>query len=160
MIHKFFHLIPIMMNLRDLALDYCNTSILYRKSMMRLCPVCVAKPKFRVHEPPGPEHDNYVVNDSCIVVVLMQWASLCNAFLVEAKWFASEELPNPEEYLKNGTISSGVHVLGVHLFFLLGFGTTEKSVVKLEHVSAIISSVAKILRLWDDLGSAKVIISS
>ncbi|KAM1005028.1 hypothetical protein ACFX13_005192 [Malus domestica] len=35
------------------------------------------------------------------------WASLCNAFLVEAKWFKSGHLPRAEEYLKNGIISSG-----------------------------------------------------
>ncbi|RVW86364.1 (3S,6E)-nerolidol synthase 1, chloroplastic [Vitis vinifera] len=52
------------------------------------------------------------------------WASLCNAFLVEAKWFASGHVPKAEEYLKNGAVS-------------------------------IISSTATILRLWDDLGSAK-----
>ncbi|KAK0578028.1 hypothetical protein LWI29_003822 [Acer saccharum] len=54
------------------------------------------------------------------------WASLCNAFLVEAKWFDSGHLPKAEEYLENGIVSSG-----------------------------LISSTATILRLWDDLGSAK-----
>ncbi|TMW83176.1 hypothetical protein EJD97_002621 [Solanum chilense] len=48
------------------------------------------------------------------------WANLCNAFLKEAKWFASGELPTTDEYLKT-----------------------------------MASSVATILRLWDDLGSAK-----
>ena len=87
---------------------------------------------------------------------LVQWASLCNAFLVEAKWFASNEMPKAEEYLKNGITSSGMHVVLVHMFFLLGLGATEESVIEVEDVSGIISSVAKILRLWDDLGSAKV----
>lgn len=86
----------------------------------------------------------------------MQWGSLCNAFLVEAKWFASGHLPKPEEYLKNGIVSSGVNVALVHIFFLLGQGITEQRVALLNETPPIISSTAAILRLWDDLGSAKV----
>ncbi|XP_037496550.1 probable terpene synthase 13 [Jatropha curcas] len=83
------------------------------------------------------------------------WASLCNAFLVEAKWFGSGQLPNAEEYLKNGIISSGVHVVLVHIFFLLGHGVTKENVELIDNHPPIISSTAAILRLWDDLGSAK-----
>ncbi|MCD9645054.1 hypothetical protein HAX54_033707, partial [Datura stramonium] len=80
------------------------------------------------------------------------WASLCNAFLKEAKWFASGVIPAADEYLKNGLISSGVQTVLVHLFYLLGLGVSS---IHLEDVSAMSSSVAMILRLWDDLGSAK-----
>ncbi|PRQ28599.1 (3S,6E)-nerolidol synthase 1 [Rosa chinensis] len=83
------------------------------------------------------------------------WASLCNAFLVEAKWFASGQLPKSEEYLKNGIVSSGVNVVLVHIFFLLGQNITKQSVELLNDTPTIISSTAAILRLWDDLGSAK-----
>ncbi|RVW14372.1 (3S,6E)-nerolidol synthase 1 [Vitis vinifera] len=84
------------------------------------------------------------------------WACLCNAFLVEAKWFADGHVPKADEYLKNGVISSGVHVVLVHVFFLLGHGITKRNVDIVDDFPEIISSVAKILRLWDDLGSAKV----
>ncbi|XP_058194738.1 (3S,6E)-nerolidol synthase 1-like [Rhododendron vialii] len=83
------------------------------------------------------------------------WASLCNAFLVEAKWFASGQLPNSEEYLKTAVVSSGVHVVLVHMFFLLGHGITRKTVDLVNDNPGIITSTATILRLWDDLGSAK-----
>lgn len=84
------------------------------------------------------------------------WASLCNAFLMEAKWFASGHLPEAEEYLKNGVVSSGVHVLLVHLFFLLGQDITKESLDLIhDENNGIIRSTATILRLWDDLGSAK-----
>ncbi|KAL3519579.1 hypothetical protein ACH5RR_017728 [Cinchona calisaya] len=84
------------------------------------------------------------------------WASLCNAFLVESRWFASgsEELPKADEYLRNGKVSSGVYIMLVHALFLLGFGPKGSSIT-LDDASGIISSVAAILRLWDDLGSAK-----
>ena len=86
-----------------------------------------------------------------------QWASLCKAFLVEAKWFASGHLPNAEEYLENGIVSSGVHIVLVHIFFLLGEGITQQNVYMLDKMPGIISSPAMILRLWDDLGSVEVI---
>ncbi|TXG47231.1 hypothetical protein EZV62_026525 [Acer yangbiense] len=83
------------------------------------------------------------------------WASLCNAFLVEAKWFDSGHLPKAEEYLKNGIVSSGVHVVLIHIFFLLGQNITSKNVDLIDNNPGLISSTATILRLWDDLGSAK-----
>ncbi|KAF8411307.1 hypothetical protein HHK36_003854 [Tetracentron sinense] len=83
------------------------------------------------------------------------WVNLFNAFLVEAKWFASGNLPKAEEYLKNAVISSGVHVVLVHMFFLLGHGITKDSVDLVDDIPNLISLPATILRLWDDLGSAK-----
>ncbi|KAL7102990.1 hypothetical protein ACP275_08G152500 [Erythranthe tilingii] len=84
------------------------------------------------------------------------WASLCKAFSVEAKWFAGGDLPRAEEYLANGKVSSGVHVVLVHLFYILGLsGTQNQGAILLEQNSTLISSVAAILRLSDDLGSAK-----
>ncbi|CAA3005713.1 (3S,6E)-nerolidol synthase 1-like isoform X1 [Olea europaea subsp. europaea] len=83
------------------------------------------------------------------------WGSLCDAFLVEAKWFASGHLPTSHEYLENGKVSSGVHVVLVHLFFLLGVNRKTGGAVQVDDISELISSVAAILRLWDDFGSAK-----
>ncbi|KAF9589554.1 hypothetical protein IFM89_025680 [Coptis chinensis] len=80
------------------------------------------------------------------------WARLCNAFLVEAKWFASGHLPTAEEYLKNGVISTGVHVVFVHIFFLLGEGINKESVDLVDNIPSLIYCPAMILRLWDDLG--------
>ncbi|KAK7362996.1 hypothetical protein VNO77_05121 [Canavalia gladiata] len=83
------------------------------------------------------------------------WESLCKAFLVEAKWFASGKLPSAEEYLKNGIISCGVHIVIVHSFFLLGHGLTKQNVDIIDTFPPIVSSPATILRLWDDLGNAQ-----
>ncbi|KAG7970212.1 hypothetical protein I3843_07G071400 [Carya illinoinensis] len=82
------------------------------------------------------------------------WASLCNAFLVEARWFASGQSPKSKDYLENAIVSSGVHVVLVHTFFLLGQRLTEETGNLVENMPDIISSPATILRLWDDLGSA------
>ncbi|KAK2978953.1 hypothetical protein RJ640_017517 [Escallonia rubra] len=83
------------------------------------------------------------------------WAGLCNAFLVEARSFASGHIPKAEEYLNNGIVSSGVPVVLVHLFFLLGDGATKESANLVNDNPGIITSAAALLWLWDDLGSAE-----
>ncbi|PIA58446.1 hypothetical protein AQUCO_00500402v1 [Aquilegia coerulea] len=83
------------------------------------------------------------------------WTRLCNGFLVEARWFASGHLPTSEEYLNNGVISTGLHVGLVHLFFLLGEGINKETIDLLDNNPSLIKYSALILRLWDDLGTAK-----
>ncbi|KAL2341992.1 hypothetical protein Fmac_009932 [Flemingia macrophylla] len=83
------------------------------------------------------------------------WKSLCKAFLIEAEWFASGNMPSAEVYLKNGIVSSGVHIVLVHIFFLLGEGLTKENVHTIDGIPPIISSPATILRLLDDFGNAQ-----
>ncbi|XP_059292843.1 (3S,6E)-nerolidol synthase 1-like [Lycium ferocissimum] len=85
------------------------------------------------------------------------WANLCNAFLEEAKWFNSGDMPVAEEYLKNGIVSSGVPMVLINLYFLLGHGATKDSSSSdvFADIEGIISSIAQILRLLDDLGNAE-----
>ncbi|KAF5208260.1 Fanes1-like protein, partial [Thalictrum thalictroides] len=83
------------------------------------------------------------------------WMQLCNAFLVEAKWFASGHLPASEEYLHNGVITTGLHVVFVHMFFLLGEGINKESIDLIDNNRSLITYPSLILRLWDDLGTAK-----
>lgn len=79
-----------------------------------------------------------------------------DAFLVEAKWFRSGELAKAEEYLKNGVMSSGVPMVLSHLFFLMGNPLTNQTHILLNDPHGLTHSVAKLLRLLDDLGSAQV----
>ncbi|XP_074270021.1 (3S,6E)-nerolidol synthase 1-like [Silene latifolia] len=83
------------------------------------------------------------------------WKDLFNAFLVEAKWFASGHTPSTDEYLKNGRVSCGVGIVCAHLFLLLGEGGNKEGQSPLNSHIDIASLVATIVRLWDDLGSAK-----
>lgn len=86
------------------------------------------------------------------------WDRLCTAFLEEAKWLVSGHLPGADEYLKNGIVSSGVHVVLVHMFFLIGDGSTKERAEFMKNNTLLLSHhVAAILRLWDDLGSAKLL---
>lgn len=80
---------------------------------------------------------------------------------MEARWFAaSGELPTAQVYLENGKVSSGAYVVPVYLFFLLGLGGIgQNGAVDMDNMyvpQELISYAATILRLWDDLGSAKV----
>ncbi|KAL1289381.1 hypothetical protein HN51_057666 [Arachis hypogaea] len=101
---------------------------------------------FKIYQKHGWDANNFLRN---------AWKRLCKAFLVEAKWFASGKSPSSEEYLKNGIISSGVHIVLVHIFFMLGEGLNSENVKIIDGIPDIISSSATILRLWDDLGNAE-----
>nr|QBC98226.1 chloroplast nerolidol/linalool synthase [Jasminum sambac] len=83
------------------------------------------------------------------------WTTLCNAFLIEAKWFTSRELPIVDDYLENGKLSCGVHIMLIVPFYLLGINPTTQNSTHLNDTCELISSVATIFRLCDDLGSAK-----
>ncbi|XP_031392247.1 probable terpene synthase 4, partial [Punica granatum] len=84
------------------------------------------------------------------------WARLCDASLVEARWFTSRHSPLADEYLKNAVVSSGVHIVMVHSFAFLSESVNQHSLeMMLNNFPGISSSTGEILRLWDDLGSAK-----
>lgn len=87
---------------------------------------------------------------------MKQWVRLLNAFLEEAHWLNSGHLPRSAEYLNNGIVSTGVHVVLVHSFFLMDYSINNEIVAIVDNVPQIIHSVAKILRLSDDLEGAKV----
>ncbi|WRX27840.1 Terpene synthase [Theobroma cacao] len=60
-----------------------------------------------------------------------------------------------EEYLEHATVTTGAHVALAHAFFVVDQGITKRKVDPLVKIPGIISTAAAIVRLWDDLGSAK-----
>lgn len=87
---------------------------------------------------------------------MKQWIRLLNAFMEEAHWLRSGDLPRSEEYLKNGIVSTGLHVVLLRAFFLLDESINMETVAVMDKFPQIVHSVAKILRLSDDLEGAKV----
>ncbi|PKA53608.1 (3S,6E)-nerolidol synthase 2, chloroplastic/mitochondrial [Apostasia shenzhenica] len=86
------------------------------------------------------------------------WVLLLKAFLVEAKWFSSRITPESNEYLENAVISTGVPVVLLHFFFTVCNGEGKDTIahdLENNQIPDIISHAASILRLWDDLGTAK-----
>ncbi|XP_010686917.2 (3S,6E)-nerolidol synthase 1 isoform X1 [Beta vulgaris subsp. vulgaris] len=80
------------------------------------------------------------------------WAEHCNACLLESKWSVARYSPTADEYLNNGIVTSGTHVVLAHAFFLIGQGINKRSLEELKTLPSIISSAATILRLWNDAG--------
>nr|QFQ50298.1 geraniol synthase [Atractylodes lancea] len=84
------------------------------------------------------------------------WMDLVEAYLVEVEWVRRGTLPNLEDYIENGFTSSGTCMALVHLFFLISQGVTEENARKLlDPYPKFFSLAGTILRLWDDLGTAK-----
>lgn len=88
-----------------------------------------------------------------------QWIRYLKSALKDAHWLNSGHLPKADEYLNNGIVSPGVHVVLVHAFFLFDHiqdVTTETIAILDDGFPNTMYSVAKILRLSDDLEGAKV----
>lgn len=83
---------------------------------------------------------------------------MIEGFMVEARWFNGGNAPNLEEYIENGVSTAGAYMALVHLFFLIGEGVTDQnaSLLTQKPYPNLFSSAGRILRLWDDLGTAKV----
>ncbi|KAE9457780.1 hypothetical protein C3L33_10322, partial [Rhododendron williamsianum] len=86
-----------------------------------------------------------------------EWANLCGAYLVEARWFYSGFIPTLEEYLKNAWKSVGGPAAIAHAYLLLGSPITKTSLDSFKASSELIYWSSIITRLSDDLGTSKVI---
>ncbi|RWW21865.1 hypothetical protein GW17_00013963 [Ensete ventricosum] len=87
--------------------------------------------------------------------LLLQWVDLCEGFLVEARWFNGGVVPELEEYLGNGVTTAGTYMALVHAFYLIGSGINKQGSEVVNSYPKLFTSAGRILRLWDDLGTAK-----
>ncbi|RVW72497.1 putative terpene synthase 11 [Vitis vinifera] len=83
------------------------------------------------------------------------WMDIFGAFLAEAYCFKGGHVPSLEEYLTNAVTTGGTYMALVHAFFLMGQGVTRENMAMLKPYPNIFSCSGKILRLWDDLGTAR-----
>ena len=90
-------------------------------------------------------------------MLLLQWIDIFEAQLAEAKWFNKGYVPNLEEYLANGVTTGGTYMALGHAFFLIGQGVNKETAAMMEPYPKLFSCAGKILRLWDDLGTARVL---
>ncbi|XP_028772656.1 terpene synthase 10 [Neltuma alba] len=84
------------------------------------------------------------------------WADLCKSYIVEATWYHSGYKPSFHEYLENARNSIGAPVILFHAYFCLPDSTNEEDSIPLEEYSSVILCSSIILRLANDLGTAKV----
>ncbi|KAM0932755.1 putative geranyl diphosphate diphosphatase [Dioscorea sansibarensis] len=93
----------------------------------------------------------------CIITQLTkQWQKICEAFLVEARWFCNNHVPKLEDYLNSGITTAGTYMALVYAFYLIGKQVTKESVDLVNACPKLFYNSRRILRLWDDLGTAKV----
>ncbi|CAN6226981.1 unnamed protein product [Urochloa humidicola] len=86
------------------------------------------------------------------------WAEQFEGFMVESRWLAAGQVPAAEEYLRNGVVTSGMPLTLAHVLFLLGHdhaAYNEATKLADNNIPPAISCPGKILRLWDDMGSAE-----
>ncbi|KAL8549072.1 hypothetical protein ACS0TY_008079 [Phlomoides rotata] len=85
------------------------------------------------------------------------WIDMIEGFMVEAKWFNGGGGPTLEEYIENGVSTAGAYMALVHLFFLIGEGVNHQNahLLNKKPYPKLFSAAGRILRLWDDLGTAK-----
>lgn len=93
-----------------------------------------------------------------LYISVSQWADLCKAFLVEAKWCSNKETPALKAYLENGVVSaSGVLIL-VHAYFLLTETISPKEALECleKEYHPLMECSSLIFRLSNDLGTSQV----
>ncbi|KAK9714855.1 hypothetical protein RND81_06G125100 [Saponaria officinalis] len=84
------------------------------------------------------------------------WAEFCDKCLVQAKWIDSGYMPTTEKYMKSAIGGTRSYIVHVQIFFLLGEELTDEKCKELLSSQPEISYLsARILRLWDDLGSSE-----
>ncbi|TVU08842.1 hypothetical protein EJB05_42257, partial [Eragrostis curvula] len=105
--------------------------------------------------------DNILKQDGCHVHVLKKaWRDPCEAFLIEAKWYYSNYKPNLHEYLENGWVSVSAPLLLLHDFPTLKVDITPNSMKELESYPRLVQMVSQIVRLFNDLATHSVPLST
>ncbi|XP_065875901.1 terpene synthase 10-like [Euphorbia lathyris] len=82
------------------------------------------------------------------------WVDLCEAYLLEGKWYHSSYTPTLEEYIENAWISISGPVILVHGFFLTKDAVTIDGLKYLMEYPKVLRLSSMILRLADDLGTS------
>ncbi|EXC08937.1 hypothetical protein L484_003390 [Morus notabilis] len=82
------------------------------------------------------------------------WADLCEAYLVEARWYYNRHKPTLQEYIENAWVSISAPLILVHAYSLVTNPITEEALEFLEEYPNIIRQSSIILRLANDLGTS------
>ncbi|KAL7589822.1 hypothetical protein Lser_V15G40792 [Lactuca serriola] len=83
-----------------------------------------------------------------------EWADLCKAYLVEARWHHNGHTPTLEEYLDNACVSIAAPVILMHLNFLTSIASKEEILQGIKRAKNIVRYSSLILRLANDLGTS------
>ncbi|XP_028761758.1 (-)-germacrene D synthase-like [Neltuma alba] len=89
----------------------------------------------------------------CIKYAKDEMRRLAQAYLVEAKWYNSNNTPTMEEYMGNALVSSGYGLVIAISFIGMGPIATEQTFRKLSDNPKIVTASQTISRLMDDIVS-------
>ncbi|KAK8964205.1 hypothetical protein KSP40_PGU021926 [Platanthera guangdongensis] len=82
------------------------------------------------------------------------WADLCNAYLIEARWYHTGYTPTLNEYLENAWVSiSGIFPLSFS--YCLSGELTEESLNSFDSYHDIVRYSCMLLRLYDDMATSE-----
>ncbi|KAI3822626.1 hypothetical protein L1987_10221 [Smallanthus sonchifolius] len=87
-------------------------------------------------------------------MVILQWADLLKAYLVEARWYYSGYTPTLQEYLDNGYVSVSGPVVLMHAKFSTSVGATQEILQHMAQLENIDHYSSLILRLANDLATS------
>ncbi|KAG0501224.1 hypothetical protein HPP92_001296 [Vanilla planifolia] len=81
------------------------------------------------------------------------WSDLCNAYLVESRWYYDGYIPTLDEYLENALVSiSGICVLTAAYYLSEDLSTNALDAC--EFFQSVVRSSCLICRLYNDLGTS------
>ncbi|KAL8522791.1 hypothetical protein ACS0TY_012941 [Phlomoides rotata] len=83
------------------------------------------------------------------------WGDLCKAFLRETKWGYEKHIPQFDDYLKHGCISSTGLAMLTHAYFLTAPTITDEALQSLSDTSGLLCFPSTVFRLANDLCSSK-----
>ncbi|XP_059628847.1 (-)-alpha-terpineol synthase-like isoform X3 [Cornus florida] len=81
-------------------------------------------------------------------------AELCNAYLIEAKWYHSGYTPTLSEYLGNAWMSISGPLILIYAYFFITKLVTKEALEYLEKYPSILRHTSIAFRLADDLGTS------
>lgn len=87
---------------------------------------------------------------------ILQWAGLCKAYLIEARWYNSGYIPTLQEYLDNAYVSISGPTILMHVNFLTSVGSSTEIMQCMPVLEKIVYYSSLIFRLADDLGTSTV----
>ncbi|XP_058105575.1 sesquiterpene synthase TPS3-like [Magnolia sinica] len=84
-----------------------------------------------------------------------KWVTLCNNYIIEARWFHKGHIPTMEEYLKISTITAGATITMAQAYTFTEPPKSKDELVQIDHTLKLLSLSSLIFRLCDDLGTSK-----
>nr|XP_043613103.1 (-)-beta-pinene synthase, chloroplastic-like [Erigeron canadensis] len=82
------------------------------------------------------------------------WQDLCNAYIIEARWYNDGHTPTFTEFINNAYMSIGIVTIIRHAYWLTLTSVPEDALQRIERAENMINSASLIVRLTNDIGTS------